>query len=378
MLAAQMTQVRFVKFAIGTLLAFSAIVTVGYAQEKSPPEPTQPPVAQTPPFPDFEIPPSASVDDLSAIIQKAKTAIATNPEQYQAKQTAIRDAAKKTLLLLKGKENSPEFRQAELETITASVSLMTSPKLGDAAKKSMVDQVHQFLKSRKELSMTDVQAGILAAAMIELQPNKEPARDTYELLDQLLKDDKREEMQSLRINLRAAIRRLDLLGNKLPLAAIAMDGKAIEIDDYAGKFVIVDFFATWCEPCVSEIPRLKKYEQQFGPRGLAVIGISLDSDEAALNAYLKAAELPWPVIHDNDENPLNRLQMEFGVSQLPTVLLLNKEGTVVSLEARGSELDRLMQMLFERPTLAAPLDANDKSEAASVPEQGRDTASKEN
>ena len=69
--------------------------------------------------------------------------------------------------------------------------------------------------------------------------------------------------------------------------------------------------------------------------------------------------LPWPVVHDNASDPLERLQMTFGIAHLPTVLLLNKEGTVVSLEARGAELERLMQMLFEAPTPAATAAAPD-------------------
>lgn len=307
-------------------------------------------------FPDLTIPADADAARLEALIAQAKRLKPRNPHQYLAMQTAIRDASKQLVKLLGNStgdaKNAERAQQAELDTISSSVALMTF--FGEDAQQKTLEQVHEFLKGRKELSLRDAQTGLLAAAMLELQPDKKPARDTYQLLYDLLENDEREEMQSLRLNLQASMGRLDLLGNKFELEAKSLDGRDILIDDYAGKFVIVDFFASWCEPCLTEVPRLQKQFEKYKDKGLEVISISLDTEADALDKYLQRAELPWPVIHDNHEDPLQRLQMKFGISHLPTVLLLNKEGTVVSLEARGAELERLMQMLFETPTLAVP------------------------
>lgn len=309
-------------------------------------------------FPDLTIPDDASLEQLETLVTQAKAVRPRNPQQYQAMQTAIREASKQLLKKLdadpqlKGNQESPRYQQAELDTITASVALMTY--FGEDAKQKTLQQVHEFLKSRKELSLQDIQTGMLAAAMLELQPNKQPARDTYALLDKLLEQDEREEMQTLRLNLQASIRRLDLLGNKFEFTATTVDGQSLSTDDLTDKFVIVDFFATWCEPCLTEVPHLKKHFDKYHAKGLEVIGISLDEDAAGLEKYLQQAKLPWPIIHDNHPEPLQRLQMKFGIAHLPTVLLLNKEGTVVSLTARGAELDRLMQMLFDAPTPAEP------------------------
>ncbi|MEM8733538.1 MAG: TlpA disulfide reductase family protein [Planctomycetota bacterium] len=345
------------------LLLFTCMGSTGFANQSEDPQ-TQQATPEPKPLPDLSIPKGADAKTLSAIVAKAKAVSPASPAQYQAMQTAIRDASRALIKQMKGKEDSNEYKQAELDTITASVALMTF--FGEDAKKKTVEQVHNYLKNKETLSITDIQTGMMAAAMLELQPNKKPARDTYELMDELLEEDEREEMQSLRINLKANVRRLQLLGSKFEIDAKALSGDRIKTDNYAGKYVIVDFFATWCQPCLAEVPRLRKQFEKYRSKGLEVVGISLDQDDDALATYLDNEKLPWPVIHDSAEDPMKTLQMRFGVAQLPTVLLLNKEGTVISLEARGAELDRLMDLLFESPTPAParPDDAENTKPAA--------------
>lgn len=310
-------------------------------------------------FPDLTEPVEADMAILQQFVLKAKQAKPGSPEQYKAQQSAIRNASTKLLGMLK--KDDPAFQQAEMDTIISSVSLLTF--FNDKDQVALIRQVTDFLKSRKKLSIQDIQTGMLAAGMLELRPEKQPAYDIYVLLDDLLKDDEREEMQSLRINLQASARRLKMLGNKFEFEAVTMDGKKITTEDFAGKFVIVDMFATWSQPCVAEMALIKNHYAKYMDKGLAVIGISLDEKREDLEKFLDSSQLPWPVVHDNAENPLDRLQVKYGVSALPTVLLLNKEGTVVSLEARNAEQVRLMQMLFETPTPAAPQPAKPDAEA---------------
>ena len=316
-------------------------------------------------FPDLTVPTEANTDQLQSFVRTAKSAQPRNPVQYRAMQTAIRDASRKLMTELKDQRSSPAYQQAELDVISSSVLLMTF--FGKDAQRRTLEQVHQYLERRERLAMSDIQTGMMAAAILEIQPDKQPARQTYELLDRLLENDEREEMQALRLNIQANIRRLDLLGSELELEATAIDGTPVRIDDYAGRFVLVHLFATRlstnqiCQPCLSDIPDLRRYYEQYQPKGLAIIGISMDEDRSALADYVEQERLPWPVIHDDAADPLKALRMQFGVSQIPTVFLLNKEGVVVSLEARGAELNRLMQMLFESPTPApAPPGASDR------------------
>ncbi|MCA9192491.1 MAG: TlpA family protein disulfide reductase [Planctomycetales bacterium] len=300
----------------------------------------------------LRIPANATADQLEQLIERANQLRPETHPDYLATQNAILSASKKLLELLSNERGSERFQRIELEAIKSAVALMAFSSPESQQKAS--EQVAEFLKGRNPLSLSDVQTGILAASMLEMQPNKKPARDLYQLMDSLLEKDQREEMQSLRLNLQASVRRLELLGKKLELAALDINGNRIQVDDFAGKFLIVDFFATWCQPCLSDLERIKVLHAKYKERGLEVISISLDHDRETLDKYLTTADLSWPVIYDSADDPNERLQMKFGVSTLPTVFLLNKEGTVVSLEAHSSELNRLMQMLFETPTPASP------------------------
>ena len=332
------------------------------------------PAPELPPLPDLSFSAASNAEALEKVIATAKTIRPASAEQYSAMQTAIRDASKQLMTVVKDK-SLPRYKQAQLDSMSASLLLATF--FGEEARAKVVEQLKQMLKERETLSIEDVQMATFAAANLELNPNKKDARDIYALLDELLTEDKREEMQNLRINLQSSIRRIDLLGNKFELEYKNIKDKVIKTEDYAGKFVIVDFFASWCQPCLSEVPRLKKYAAKYKDKGLEVLAISLDDSREALDKYLSGAELPWPVIHDNTSNPLDRLQLKFGIAALPTVLLLNKEGTVISLEARGAELDRLMEMIFEAPTPAEPPPGSEKA-TEKAPEKAPEKAAESN
>jgi hypothetical protein len=202
-----------------------------------------------PDFPDLTIPLNADVATLQNLVIKAKKAKPGSPEQYKAQQTAIKQASSKLMQTLD--KLSPAYKQAEMDTIISSVALLTF--FNDKDQSVVIKQVTDFLKGRKKLSIQDVQTGIMTAGMLELQPNKNPAREIYELINELLKDDDREEMQSLRLNMQAAVRRLNMLGSKFEFDAQTVDGQRITTADFAGKFVLVDMFAYGRETSV-EIP----------------------------------------------------------------------------------------------------------------------------
>ncbi len=344
--------------------AFSVNAIPLRAQDTKPDQSaTQAPVEPTlsPDFPDLKVPANATLEQLKELVQKAKQVKPKNTLEFKAMQTGIKDASNALSKMIKEKDD-PVRMQAELDFLSSAAALMVNES--EAARDSILERLTKYFDDRKEVTLSDVQSGLIIAFYLEQQPRKAPARDFYAMLDKRLEDDQREEMQAIRYTLKANMRRLELLGNKFEIEATAIDGKKIKTDDFAGKYVIVDFFATWCAPCIAEVPRLQNHYSKYREKGLEVIAINLDDEREALDKFLKDHPLPWPVIHDKADDPMDKLQMKFGILALPTVMLLNKEGTVVSLEARGPELDRLMERLFEMPTPAEEQPEKPKEEAA--------------
>lgn len=137
-------------------------------------------------------------------------------------------------------------------------------------------------------------------------------------------------------------RRIALLGNSMELKGTTLDGKEIDLAKLKGKVVLVDFWATWCGPCVAEIPNMKKMYEAYNGRGFEILGVSVDNGKDAPTKFIAERKLPWPCIHD-DRAGGKSLSDHYGVMAIPLPILVDREGKVVSMNARGPELERLLE-----------------------------------
>lgn len=114
-------------------------------------------------------------------------------------------------------------------------------------------------------------------------------------------------------------------------ALIDLNGNTVTLEQYRGKVVILDFWATWCFPCRSSIPELVRLQKEFRPKGVQILGISLDhpkhTSDQALKAFAEKFRINYPVLRGNE-----KIKRDYFGSKAPKVpfhLVLDREGRIV-------------------------------------------------
>lgn len=142
------------------------------------------------------------------------------------------------------------------------------------------------------------------------------------------------------------LRRMDLRDKPLPLKFTTLDGKPFDLAEHKGRVVVIDWWATWCPPCIKELPRFKQVVNTFGPKGVAFVGISLDSDRDKLAAFLGKEEMTWPQYSDG-LGWKNVLSVQLNVRSIPAVWLVDKKGVLRDMNASAGLEEKIARLLEE-------------------------------
>jgi peroxiredoxin len=139
---------------------------------------------------------------------------------------------------------------------------------------------------------------------------------------------------------------INYIGKPIALQFTAVDGREVDLAKMKGKVVLLDFWATWCPPCVGEVPEVVSNYDRYHSQGFEIVGISLDDDKSALLSFVAQHQMPWPQYYDG-LHWQSKYAQQFKVQGVPSMWLIDKKGIVRDLNIEPGFGDTVEKMLAE-------------------------------
>jgi len=213
------------------------------------------------------------------------------------------------------------------------------------------ERVHALLKKRFDGLKTEdplpaqelAQVGMMRVQFAQQQGTPGVAKEVYSEFNTLMETHDDPVLKQVASMLEGMVNRPEV-GDTPELKGTTLDGNEIALKDYRGKVVLLDFWATWCGPCVEELPNVKGVYETYHDKGFEIVGISLDRSRDTLTDFIAEEDIPWPNLLDSAQE--TSLADRFGVTAIPTMFLLDREGKIVAMNPRGPELEKEVSALF--------------------------------
>ncbi len=301
--------------------------------------------------------PPADAESLAALIQRAVHAVSEfqsrypkDPRRWEAKLMGIQldsdlasvhgeqPDASKIESELKEVAGAPDASQearsnARFSLIQMHIEASGQDTLTPDLEKEMLAYLHDF--------PDDPDDAQLQSMRLESLQKSDPATAS-KMLDALLKDPN----PAVVAMAQAQVRMRDLMKKPLELQFTAVDGSKVDVSKLRGKVVLIDFWATWCGPCMQRVPDTVDAYNALHGKGFEVVGISLDQDKAKLEAVTKSSGMTWPQYFDG-KGWDNAISASYGITSIPRMWLVNKKGMVVDTDVEDGLQEKVEKLLGE-------------------------------
>ena len=188
------------------------------------------------------------------------------------------------------------------------------------------------------------------AQLLEISGNYKEATEAFTLLETKYKDHADKALaEQAKARAENGRRRSGLIGQPFTVEGVQADGSAFDWAKYQGKVVLLDFWATWCGPCLQEIPNIDAAYKKYKAKGFEVVGINLDDDSQQVVRFLEVQPLPWATVFSADPKAVgfeHPLAVKCGIDAIPFLVLVDREGKVNALHVRGEKLQQKLAELL--------------------------------
>jgi thiol-disulfide isomerase/thioredoxin len=268
--------------------------------------------------------------------------------KYPNDPRAIDAQKKERMLLMNAIQMGQTNRQAQLKlNPILSDEEKFQMRVNEVNKKALEQQpkgmdkvIDAYISGIKELEKEFPNRDELSAQMLSLMRYMEPeqkAAVAKHILEGNAEDSIKEAAKSILKT---------LPGQPVSIKFTAIDGREVDTEKLKGKVVLVDFWATWCGPCMRELPNVKAAYKKYHDKGFEIVSISGDHKLADLQKIVKRENIPWAQYYDKD-GPVSYMA-EYNIEAIPTMWLLDKNGVISDTDAR-EDLEEKIEKLLAQP-----------------------------
>ena len=210
------------------------------------------------------------------------------------------------------------------------------------------ENIKEFISAVNALKSDNIRADLARELLSLIAPGNPLNKEVYDFVSKNLIDEKLKEKakKTYETALKLSV------GNPSPKFSNyeSFEGNNVSLDDFKGKVVYIDVWATWCMPCRREIPALKELEKKFHGKEVAFISISIDENKDEWKEFVKNEDLKGIQLYA-DKNFESQFIQDYAIRQIPTFLLIDKEGKIVNADAprpSSEEISGILEGLLKK------------------------------